>query len=79
MRPRTSRSIHRLLALVIVCSSFAAVIGFTFAVADAVKVLGSRIEVDGKPVIVAREITKGNAKLELRDANGRPLWAGGPH
>jgi hypothetical protein len=53
--------------------------GFSFAAGDAVTVLGSRIEVDGKPVLIAREVVKGEAKLELRDENGSPLWAGRRH
>jgi hypothetical protein len=53
--------------------------GFSFAAGDAVTVFGSRIEVDGKPVLIAREVTKGDAKLELRDESGNPLWAGRRH
>jgi hypothetical protein len=45
---------------------------------DAVTVKGSRVTMNGKPVLLAAEITKGNEVLKLRDANGRPNWAGGP-
>jgi hypothetical protein len=50
--------------------------GFTFAAGDQVGVLGSRVEIEGKPVLIARRVTKGDATLELRDEQGRPLWAG---
>jgi hypothetical protein len=44
---------------------------------DAVEVLGSRVTVDGKPVLVARQIKKGSDTWTLRDTSGRPLWSGG--
>jgi hypothetical protein len=43
---------------------------------DQVEVRGSRITYDGKPVIVAAEIKKGDQVLKLRDAAGIPLWRG---
>jgi hypothetical protein len=49
--------------------------GFSLAAGDAIVVTGSRVEIDGKPVLIARQLTKGDAKLELRDGEGRPLWA----
>jgi hypothetical protein len=33
--------------------------------------------VDGKAVLVARQIKKGSDTWTLRDASGRPLWSGG--
>jgi DNA/RNA endonuclease YhcR with UshA esterase domain len=51
---------------------------FTFAAGDVISVVGSRVEIEAKPVVIAREVSKGEAKLQLRDANGKPLWAGGP-
>jgi hypothetical protein len=44
---------------------------------DAVEILGSRVTVDAKPVLVARQIKKGSNTWTLRDASGRPLWSGG--
>ncbi|MGB5634584.1 MAG: hypothetical protein WBM86_17630 [Waterburya sp.] len=38
---------------------------------------GSRISIDGKPAIVAREIRKGDRILVLRDENGIPMWRRG--
>lgn len=43
---------------------------------DAVEVKGSRITYNGKPAVIAAEVTKGEATLKLRDDNGYPAWAG---
>lgn len=43
---------------------------------DRVEVKGSRITVGGKPAIIAAEVKKGDAVLQLRDAAGVPAWAG---
>lgn len=43
---------------------------------DAVDILGSRVVVDGESVVLAREIKKGGRTWMLRDASGRPAWAG---
>jgi hypothetical protein len=43
---------------------------------DRVQVRGSRITFDGKPAIVAAEMTKGDEILKLRDDAGFPLWSG---
>jgi len=43
---------------------------------DAVKILGSRVTLDGESVLLAREVTKGESNWTLRDSTGRPLWAG---
>lgn len=43
---------------------------------DRLTVKGSRISLDGKDVIIAAEITKGDRTLTLRDAAGIPSWAG---
>ena len=47
-----------------------------FAAGDKVEVIGSRVTFDGKPVILAAEVKKGGQSLQLRDANGIPVWAG---
>jgi hypothetical protein len=47
------------------------------AAQDNIEVKGSRITFDGKPVIIAAEVTKGDKVLKLRDENGFPMWAGG--
>lgn len=43
---------------------------------DTVTVTGSRVTMDGKPVIVASEVKKGDAAMKLRDDKGVPSWAG---
>jgi hypothetical protein len=48
----------------------------TFAKGDALSVVGSKITMDGKQVVIAREITKGDQVLTLRDPQGLPLWSG---
>ncbi len=47
------------------------------AAKDNIEVKGSRITFDGKPAIIAAEVTKGDKILKLRDENGFPAWAGG--
>ena len=41
---------------------------------DTIKVAGSRVTVDGRPMIVAADVTKGNEFLKLREANGIAVW-----
>jgi hypothetical protein len=43
---------------------------------DNIEVKGSRIAHEGKPAIIAAEVTKGENVLMLRDANGFPVWSG---
>jgi hypothetical protein len=43
---------------------------------DKVEVTGSRVTFEGKPVIIAAEVKKGDQVLKLRDQAGIPLWAG---
>jgi sporulation protein YlmC with PRC-barrel domain len=45
-----------------------------FYYGDNVKITGSKVNVDGRGVIMATEITKGNQTLKLLDNTGRPLW-----
>lgn len=46
------------------------------AVKDRVEVKGSRVTIQGQPTILAAQVKKGGKSLELRDANGVPVWAG---
>jgi hypothetical protein len=41
---------------------------------DTITVIGSRVTMDGRPAIVAADITKGNELLKLREDNGIPVW-----
>ncbi len=43
---------------------------------DKLEVKGSRIIFQGKPILIASEVKKGNEVLPLRDANGFPVWSG---
>lgn len=43
---------------------------------DQVEIKGSRITYEGKPAIIAAEVTKGDKTLTLRDAGGIPAWSG---
>jgi hypothetical protein len=46
---------------------------------DIVEVTGSRVPCDGKPVIMAAQIKRGNEVAKYRKISGRPLWSGVPH
>ena len=48
----------------------------TLAKGDKVEILGSRVTIDGKTVLIARQIRKGDETWTLRDASGRPAWSG---
>lgn len=48
----------------------------TIAKGDSVEVKGSRVTMNGKAVIIAAEVKKGDEVLTLRDENGVPMWAG---
>ena len=57
-------------------SSYVASKNVTFAKGDTLKVVGSKVTMAGQEVVIAREITKGDQVLTLRDAKGFPLWSG---
>jgi hypothetical protein len=42
---------------------------------DTVEVTGSRVVIEGRPMIIAREVVKGDLVLKLRAQDGRPLWS----
>jgi hypothetical protein len=44
---------------------------------DQLTVVGSKVTMGGRDVVLAREIRKGNQRLSLRDARGIPLWSRG--
>jgi hypothetical protein len=43
---------------------------------DRIQVTGSKIDWEGKPVILAAEITKGDQVLKFRRPDGAPYWGG---
>ena len=57
-------------------SSFIQQKGFSFAKGDQVEVIGSKVKLGQTEVVIARQITKDNQTLTLRDAQGIPQWAG---
>ncbi|HZQ67325.1 MAG TPA: hypothetical protein VFA68_02305 [Terriglobales bacterium] len=50
---------------------------FSFAKGDQIEVTGSKVQMQGTAVLLAREIKEGGKTLVLRDASGVPKWAGG--
>ena len=50
--------------------------GMKIAALDQVQVTGSRIMIQGKPAMIAKEIRKGSQVLKLRNEQGQPLWRG---
>jgi hypothetical protein len=47
----------------------------TLAPMDRVEIKGSRVTVDGKPVLIAAEVKKDDLILTLRDEAGFPAWS----
>ena len=43
---------------------------------DTVEITGSRVTLQGQPVLIAAEVKKGDEVLKLRDEAGTPRWAG---
>ena len=43
---------------------------------DRVEIKGSRVTIQGQPVLIAAEVKKGDQVLKLRDEAGIPMWAG---
>jgi len=50
--------------------------GFDFAKGDSVTVIGSKLTRDGQDTVIARQVTKGDKVLTLRNAQGIPMWSG---
>ena len=53
--------------------------GVTFSKGDHIEVVGSKVKFGETDALLAREITKGDKKLVMRNEKGFPLWSGGPH
>jgi hypothetical protein len=47
----------------------------TFAKGDQIEVTGSKVKFGNANALLAREITKGDQKLTLRNAKGFPVWS----
>jgi hypothetical protein len=46
----------------------------TLKAGDQIEVTGSRMNAEGKPGIIAREVKKGELTVQLRKEDGTPLW-----
>jgi hypothetical protein len=55
-------------------SEFVKSFGVTFAKGDEIEVIGSKLKVDGTTLILAREVTRKETTLILREKNGEPFW-----
>lgn len=60
-------------------SAFLAKNNFTVAKGDQVEVTGSKVQLGGKDVVIAREVKNGSSVLTLRDSAGTPKWRGSPN
>lgn len=58
-------------------SWFLAKQGVAFAEGDQVEITGSKMEMGGMPVVLAREVKKDGKTVTLRDEQGLPLWSQG--
>ncbi len=47
-----------------------------FKEGDAIEVVGSKVTMMGRTVVIAREVKRGDVLLKLRDERGVPLWPG---
>jgi hypothetical protein len=49
---------------------------YELAKGDQIDVIGAKSEVDGRDVLLVREVKKGSETMTFRDAKGFPMWAG---
>ena len=49
---------------------------YEIAKGDQIEVTGAKSNVDGRDVLLVREIKKGSETMTFRDATGFPMWAG---
>ena len=49
---------------------------YELAKGDQIDVIGAKSTVDGRDVLLVREIKKGSETMTFRDAKGFPMWAG---
>ena len=54
--------------------SFLDDMSLTFTKGEELAVTGSKVKVDGADTVLAREVTKGNDTVNLRDSKGVPVW-----
>ena len=49
---------------------------YVLAKGDQIAVVGAKSTVEGREVLLVREIKKGSETMTFRDAAGLPMWAG---
>jgi len=49
---------------------------YELAKGDQIDVIGAKSKVDGRDVLLVREIKKGSETMTFRDTKGVPMWAG---
>jgi hypothetical protein len=49
---------------------------YELAKGDQITVIGAKSQVDGREVLLVREIKKGSDTMTFRDAKGFPMWSG---
>lgn len=50
--------------------------GFVFKTGDSIEVVASEVQCQGEDALMARQVTRSDNTLELRDKDGLPLWRG---
>ena len=58
-------------------SDFVTKNNFSFAKGDAIEVIGSKVTIQDKEALLARQIVKEGKTLVLRNVQGIPEWSGG--
>jgi hypothetical protein len=49
---------------------------YAIAGGDQIEAIGAKSTVDGRDLVVVREIKKGSETMTFRDAKGVPMWSG---
>jgi hypothetical protein len=57
-------------------SAYLASKNFSIAKGDKLTIVGSKVQYQGADFLIAKEITRGNEVLTLRNSAGFPLWSG---
>ena len=68
------RSDHSVLLVHVAPARFLRSQNFQFHAGDSVEVVGTRVNYQQQDALLAREVTRGNEVLIVRDHQGRPLW-----
>lgn len=68
------RSAQSVLLVHVAPTRFLRAQGFQFHAGEALDVVGTRVNFQQQDAMLAREITRGNEVLIVRDHQGRPLW-----